>query len=151
MYKKYIGISLLLIFTSLVFTGCGLFNRNEDVASQPGAIAKQYVTDILNHDWEAVISRSTGDQLSNLIELLPTLKTTGVSGNIRKVEVISEDVSEKGSLAFITVLSVRDVALAGYGSTISEQQTLLSMKKIDGQYFVYRLDGVSRINIDGGR
>lgn len=149
MYKKYIGIFLLLIATLSFIVGCGFLGRDEAPGPKPEETALQYVTDLLNHNWEGVIQRSTGDQLSNLVELLPTLETIKASGNIRKIEVINKDVSEKQSLAFVTVLAVRDVVLEGYGSTIDEQQILVSMKKLDGQYFVYRLDSVSGINIGG--
>lgn len=136
---------LMVVMASILvlaaLTGCK--GKGDGDASGPKAAAVAYATAIANHQWDDVIKKSTGDQLSAYLQLVPTFKLVDQQSQLKKVEVIDEDVL-KNNTAFVTVRMVRNLTIPDYGSTLDDRQLLLSMKKLDGEWKVFRMDVVSK-------
>lgn len=141
-YKKILILSALMVLV-MVIAGCSwsFFGGSETTDIDEAAIA--YVTDIANNKWDAVLKRSTGDQLAIYTQLVPILEKSKQTSELKIAEVVDKAVSDNKNLAFVTVHYVRTVNLPNYGSVMDDKQVLLSMKKIDGEWKVFRMDVVT--------
>lgn len=147
-FKNFVLVSVILVI-ALIFTGCSFFSRKpkEDPAIEQTAI--EYVTNISKGSWDNVLAKSTGDQLAIYMQLVPILQEAKQTSDLKIIEVVDKEVFNK--LAFVTVHFVRTVNLPDYGSVMDDKQVLLYMKKIDGEWKVFRLDVVNdlKTKLDG--
>lgn len=140
--KRLSGILLIMVLSISLLSGCGVAGKGK-VDTSADAPAINYVTSIANSKWDEVIKNSTGDQLAIYTQLVPALKNVKQTNDLKRVEIVDRAISNDKKLAFVTVHFVRNVNLPDYGSVLDDKQVLLSMKKIDSQWKVFKMDVVS--------
>lgn len=129
-YKKTISL-LLIILLSMSLMGC---RKGNEYVEQ----AKNYVSNVANGKWEQVLEMSTGDQLAIYMQMVPTLRNIKQTSSLKRLDVV-ESFSRKNT-AFVTIHYVRSVEIPGYGSMMDDKQVMVSMRKVDGQWKVFKLD-----------
>jgi len=137
-FKRF--MFLCIIVTAVILSGCSS-KVSSDTSIDKAAIS--YVTNIANNKWDEVLKTSTGDQLAVYTQLVPILKNTKQTSELKVADVVDKAISDNGKLAFVTVHYVRTVNLPDYGSVMDDKQVLLSMKKLDGEWKVFRMDVVT--------
>lgn len=142
--KKALLLTVVFLVLAVVVTGCSRSVTGQNQAKDGiDQAAISYVTDIANSKWDEVLKKSTGDQLAIYMQLVPLLKNVKQTSELKLAEVIDKAVSDNGKLAFVTVHYVRTVNLPDYGSVMDDKQVLLSMRQIDGEWKVFRMDVVN--------
>lgn len=139
-HMKKLG-ALFLALTMIFLGGCGEKEGGElQSALEQAAIS--YGTAIAKQNWDEVLKGSTGDQLSTYLLLVPTFELVEQESELKKIEVMDSVLLENGT-GFVTIRLVRSMTLPDYGSVTDDRQILLSMKRIDHSWKVFRMDVVS--------
>lgn len=140
-FNKKLGLmAIVVLLLVTVLSGCKSVSKIDTSIDEP---AIKYVTNLASSQWDEVLQQSTGDQLAIYTQLLPVLKNVQQTSEIKKVEVTERAISSDKNTAFLTIHLVRTLTLPEYGSSLDDRQLLLSMKKIDGHWKVFKMDIVS--------
>lgn len=140
MLKK---IASILIILTLLFSLVGCSEKTD--TSGAAEAAEAFIKNFNELKWDIVLKSTTGDQLAVFQQLIPVLKTSDQKPTLKKVEVIDVTASAKTNIAFVTVHYIRTLDIPEYGSVMDDRQVLLSMKKIDGEWKIFKIDTISEL------
>ena len=143
-------VILVVLLIGVFLSGCQWIpfvggDRAED-GTQLESFAVDYMTNVTEHRWDQVIQDSTGDQLSVFLQLMPVLERNRGDNSIRRIEIVDETVHDK--LAYVTVHRVVEMNVDGYGSALDDKQVLLSIRQVDGEWKVFRMDTLHEASRD---
>lgn len=142
--KALMLLAAISMFMGLL-SGCSFPGSGGKGAAELEQAAVSYATNIANSEWDDVIKASSGDQLAVYMQLVPVLEAMKQTTEVRRVEVVDTSIGSNKNLAFVTVHVVKTVSIPDYGSVLDDKQVLLSMKQLDGQWKVFKMDVVNDI------